>query len=225
MSEEEKLLFRQAELSDTVDRTDREELAKYNKEEYVLEEDDSWEEEAAVEAVLFAMGDSVDLPRLAAAIQRTPSQTQAALDRLKERCDDPRSGIKLLDLNGAYQLCTKKQYYENLIIIAKQPKKPALTDVVLETLSIIAYKQPVTKAQIENIRGVSSDHAVNKLLEYELVEEVGRLNVPGRPILFGTTERFLRYFGVDSTEHLPELSPVQIEDFRAEAEAEVQVDV
>ena len=225
MSEEEKILFRQVELQETVDRSDREELAKYNKEEYSIPEDDSWEEEAAIEAILFAMGDSVELSKLAAAIQRTPAQTQKAIDRLKVKYDDPHSGIKLLDLNGAYQLCTKKQYYENLIIIAKQPKKPALTDVVLETLSIIAYKQPVTKAQIESIRGVSSDHAVNKLMEYELVEEGGRLNVPGRPILFGTTERFLRYFGVDSTEHLPELSPVQIEDFRAEAEAEVMVDV
>ena len=95
----------------------------------------------------------------------------------------------------------------------------------METLSIIAYKQPVTKAEIEKIRGVSSDHAVNRLMDYELVRELGRLQVPGRPILFGTTDTFLRYFGMDSTTELPTLSAVEIEDFKAEAEAELRVTV
>ena len=101
-----------------------------------------------------------------------------------------------------------------------QPKKPALTDVMLETLSIIAYKQPVTKAEIEKIRGVKCDHAINKLVEYELVRELGRLDAPGRPILFGTTEEFLRSFGVASTEELPMISPDKIEDFKKEAQEE-----
>ena len=91
-------------------------------------------------------------------------------------------------------MCTKKEYYECLIRLALHPKKPALTDVMLETLSIIAYKQPVTKAEIEKIRGVKCDHAINKLVEYELVKELGRLDAPGRPILLGTTEEFLRCF-------------------------------
>ena len=95
----------------------------------------------------------------------------------------------------------------------------------METLSIIAYKQPVTKAEIEKIRGVSSEHAINKLLEYELIQELGRLNIPGRPILFGTTEKFLRCFGVESTDELPVLDEVQIEDFKAEAEAELDINV
>ena len=95
---------------------------------------------------------------------------------------------------------------------------------MLETLSIIAYKQPVTKAEIEKIRGVKCDHAINKLVEYELVRELGRLDAPGRPILFGTTEEFLRCFGVQGLEELPSVDPVvRLEDFKAEAEEEIQL--
>lgn len=104
-----------------------------------------------------------------------------------------------------------------------QPKKPALTDVMLETLSIIAYKQPVTKAEIEKVPGSKSDHAQNKLVEYNLVKELGRLDAPGRPILFGTTEEFLRTFGVQGLEELPAVDPVKMADFKAEAEEEVQL--
>ena len=122
-------------------------------------------------------------------------------------------------------MCTDSSMYEYLIRIAKQPRKRVLTDVLLETLSIIAYKQPVTKAEIEKIRGVNSDHAVNRLVEYELCEEIGRLEAPGRPVLFGTTEEFLRSFGVSSLDELPELSADQVERYREEAEQEVKVEV
>ena len=91
-------------------------------------------------------------------------------------------------------MCTKQEYYDYLVNIAMQPKKAVLTDVMMETLSIIAYKQPVTKQEIDKIRGVKSDHAVNKLVEYNLVQELGRLDAPGRPIVFGTTEEFRRRF-------------------------------
>ena len=93
----------------------------------------------------------------------------------------------------------------------------------IQTLSIIAYKQPVTKAEIEKIRGVSSEHAISKLVEYNLVQELGRLDAPGRPLLFGTTEEFLRSFGVSSIDELPVLSPVQVEEFKQEAEEEMHV--
>ena len=132
-------------------------------------------------------------------------------------------GIRIIELENAYQLCTKQEYYEYLVNIALQPKKAVLSDVMMETLSIIAYKQPVTKIEIEKIRGVKSDHAVNKLIEYNLVQEVGRLDAPGRPILLGTTEEFLRNFGVDSTDNLPTINPVKLEDFKAEAEEEIQI--
>ena len=132
-------------------------------------------------------------------------------------------GIHIVELENAYQMCTKQEYYDYLVNIAMQPKKAVLTDVMMETLSIIAYKQPITKQEIDKIRGVKSDHAVNKLVEYNLVQELGRLDAPGRPIVFGTTEEFLRNFGVDSTDNLPEISPVKMEDFRAEVEEEMQI--
>lgn len=100
-----------------------------------------------------------------------------------------------------------------------------LTDVLLETLSIVAYKQPVTKIEIEHIRGVKSDHAVNKLVEYNLVCEAGRLDAPGRPVLFATTEEFLRNFGIESLDDLPVINPDKIEDFKTEAEHEVQMEL
>lgn len=181
--------------------------------------------EAAIEAILFAMGESVELSRIAAAIGKEPEETRAILEGMAERYDREDRGIRLIGLEDSFQLCTKQEYYDCLTAVAMQPKKPVLTDVMMETLSIIAYKQPVTKAEIEKIRGVKSDHAVNRLLEYDLVQELGRLDAPGRPILFGTTEEFLRCFGIDSAEHLPEMNPVQLEDFKAEAEAEIQVEV
>lgn len=112
-------------------------------------------------------------------------------------------GVRIIELDGAYQMCTKTEMYEYLIRVASQPKKHVLTDVLLETLSIIAYKQPVTKLEIEKIRGVKSDHAVNKLVEYNLVSERGRMDAPGKPILFGTTEEFLRRFSIHSLDDLP----------------------
>ena len=217
-------VYRQMNMVETVDADDREERMKYMEEEQLPDTDDSYDSRAAVEAILFSMGDSVELGRIAAAIGESPSATERILRELEERYQAPESGIRLLELNGSWQLCTKKQYYENLINVAKQPRKPVLTDVVLETLSIIAYRQPVTKAEIERIRGVSSDHAVNKLVEYDLIKELGRLDAPGRPILFGTTEEFLRCFGVQSMSELPpDPDPVKMADFKAEAEEEIKL--
>ena len=180
---------------------------------------------AALEAILFAMGEPVDTASLAEAIERDTNETEALLQTLRERYEAEDCGIQLLSLDGSWQLSTKKEYYEQLIRIARHPKKPALTDVMMETLSIIAYKQPVTRSEIEKIRGVSCEFAVNRLMEYELIQELGRLQVPGRPILLGTTDKFLRYFGLDSTEDLPILSAVELEDFKAEAEAELNIKV
>lgn len=179
---------------------------------------------AAIEAILFTMGESVELGRIADAIQLSEKETKKLIEELKkEYACSANIGMNIIELDGAYQMCTKPQMYEYLIRIAKQPKKRVLTDVLLETLSIIAYKQPVTKAEIEKIRGVSSEHAVSKLVEYNLVQELGRLDAPGRPLLFGTTEEFLRSFGVQSIDELPVLSPVQVEEFKQEAEEEMHV--
>ena len=181
------------------------------------------EAKTILEAVLFAMGGSVELKALALAAEQDEETTRKLVHSLADDYDAEGRGMKIIELDGAFQMCTRPEYYENLIRVASQPKKYVLTDVLLETLSIIAYKQPVTKMQIEQIRGVKSDHAVNKLVEYNLVEEVGRLNVPGRPILFGTTEDFLRSFGVASLEELPSMRPEQVEEFKQEAEEEVQL--
>lgn len=179
--------------------------------------------EAIIEAILFTMGESVELEKIASTIELDKKETKKILDAMKEKYENDNRGVQIIELDGAYQMCTKSEMYEYLIKIAKQPKRHALTDVLLETLSIIAYKQPITKVEIEKIRGVSCDHAVNKLVEYNLVCELGRLDAPGRPLLFGTTEEFLRSFGVHSIDELPMLNQVQIEEFKQEAEEEMKV--
>ena len=126
-----------------------------------------------------------------------------------------------IDCAMTEQLPGVQEYYDTLIKVCSQPKKYTLSDAALETLSIIAYKQPITKMEIEKIRGVNSDRAVNKLVELELVKEVGRLDAPGRPMLFGTTEEFLRTFGVQSIDELPVISEDMIEQYKEEAEYEV----
>ena len=177
---------------------------------------------AVIEAVLFTMGESVETAKLAAAIEQDVSTTVKLIHNLMDRYEAEDRGIKIIELGDSFQLCTKPETYEYLIKVAAQPKKQVLTDVLLETLSIIAYKQPITKQEIEGIRGVSCGHAVNKLVEYGLVDEVGRLDAPGRPILFGTTESFLRSFGVRNVDELPVISPDKVEDFRKEAESETE---
>ena len=184
---------------------------------------DKKEQKAVLEAVLFTMGEAVEIERLAAVLEISKKETKELLLEMKADYDKKDKGITLMELEDSFQMCTKSEMYEYLIKIAKQPKRRVLTDVLLETLSIIAYKQPVTKMEIEKIRGVSSDHAVNKLVEYHLVCELGRLDAPGRPLLFGTTEEFLRSFGVHSIDDLPVLSPVQVEEFKQEAEEEMHV--
>lgn len=180
-------------------------------------------EEAIVEAVLFTMGNSVELSQLAAALDKDVAAAKAAVQRLKEKYEKNDRGMQIIELESSYQMCTKAQYYENLIRVASAPKKQVLTDVVLETLAIVAYKQPVTKLEIEKIRGVKSDHAVNRLIEYGLVYEAGRLDAPGRPALFATTEEFLRRFGVGSSEELPAINPEQVDEFKLEVEEELQL--
>lgn len=179
--------------------------------------------EGVIEAVLFTMGDSVELGKIAAAIGHDEATTQKLVHGMMDKYETEDRGVRIIELENAFQMCTKKEMYEYLIRVAKQPKRYALTDVLLETLSIIAYKQPVTKLEVEKIRGVKSDHAVNKLVEYNLVCEKGRLDAPGKPILFGTTEEFLRRFDIRSVEELPSLNPEQVESFKEEAEEEVQL--
>lgn len=176
---------------------------------------------AQIEAILFTMGESVEISKIANALEIKPRQVKKIVKEMQKELEDENHGIKIIELDNAYQMCTKPEMYESLIKVAKQPKRQVLTDVLMETLSIIAYKQPITKSEIERIRGVKSDFAVNKLVEYMLVEEVGRMDTPGRPLLFGTTEEFLRRFGVESSDNLPIISQEVIEEFKHEAEDEI----
>lgn len=177
--------------------------------------------EAAIEAILFTMGESVEAEKIAVAIEHDVDTTVKIIHNMMDKYENEDRGIKIIELEGSFQLCTKEEYYDKLIRICSQPRRYTLTDAALETLSIIAYKQPVTKIEIEKIRGVNSDRSVNKLVELELVKEVGRLDAPGRPMLFGTTEEFLRTFGVGSIDELPVISEDMVEQYKEEAEYEI----
>ena len=178
---------------------------------------------AEIEAILFSLGESVDIAVIADAVRLSRAETEKVLKDMQQRYEAAERGIRLIRLEDRYQLSTKKELYPTLIKVVRQPQKTTLTDVLMETLSIVAYRQPVTRTEIEKIRGVKCDHAINKLVEYNLIQEVGRLDAPGRPILFGTTEEFLRHFGTDSVDDLPAMNPVKVEDFKAEAEEEANV--
>ena len=178
---------------------------------------------AIIESILFAMGEAVPAEHMAAALELPTEQVKELILSLQSEYESQGRGMRIMELENSYQMCSAPDTYDYLIRIAKQPKRHTLSDAALETLSIVAYKQPVTRAQIEAIRGVSSDHAINRLLEYGLITELGRLDAPGRPILFGTTEEFLRAFGVGNLDKLPAIDPMMVEEFKAEAEAEMKV--
>lgn len=179
--------------------------------------------QGAIEAILFTMGNSVELSRIAATIEEDEDTTRELIHRMIQQYDEEDRGIQIIELDDSYQMCTKKEMYEYLIKIAKQPKRCVLSEVQLETLSIVAYKQPISRLEIEKIRGVKSDYAVNKLVEYGLIEECGRLDAPGHPIVFGTTEEFLRRFSIQNLDELPSLAPEQVETFKEEAEEEAEL--
>ena len=178
---------------------------------------------AKIEAILFAIGKSVRLAAIAEAVELDEDTVRKVIHTMMDEYDDEAHGINIIELEDSFQMCTKATMYEALIKVTNVPKKHNLTDALLETLSIVAYKQPVTIADIEAIRGVKSDHAVNKLIEYGLIEEAGRLQAPGKPLVFGTTEDFLRSFGIKSLEDLPSITQETEEIFKKEAEEEAQM--
>lgn len=161
--------------------------------------------ETAVEAVLFASGDSVNINTIAQILELDTKEAQKIVRNLSDKYIEEKRGVRIIKLENSYQMCTSPEHSEILQKFFNVSKKKELTQPLLETLAIIAYKQPITKPQIEEIRGVNADHAVNKLMEYNLICEKGRLNVPGKPILFGTTEEFLKYYGFSGINALPEL--------------------
>lgn len=161
---------------------------------------------AMLEAMLFASGEAVPIKRLAEVMEVTEAKMFSFLEELKQTYEkDKSSGIRLISLEDSYQLCTKSEYYECVRNLTEKKRRASLTNAGLEVLSIVAYNQPVTRSTIEFIRGVNSDGSLNNLIASGLVEEVGRLDAPGRPILFGTSEEFLRCFNLSSISELPDV--------------------
>jgi segregation and condensation protein B len=176
---------------------------------------------ASIEAILFAMGDAVEITSLMKALGRTRQEIESAIEKLVYRYQQDGDGITILRFEDAVQMATTADQYSNVIRLVQVPKRPPLSDAMIETLSIIAWQQPVTRSQVEAVRGVDCGYSINKLLEQDFITEVGRKDAPGRPILFGTTEQFLRFFGIRSIEDLPQLQPGLVEELKSEAEAEV----
>jgi segregation and condensation protein B len=167
--------------------------------------------EAAAEALLFAAGEAVPLGDLARSLAVETAGAKVVLDELRRKLRDSGRGIEVIEVDGAYQLRTCSRYYDFLKRLLHSTPKKALSQTLLETLAIIAYRQPVSRGMIEEIRGVDATHAVNKLMEYGLICERGRSEQPGKPILFGTTDDFLKFYGFVSADNLPILPDSEIE--------------
>jgi len=171
------------------------------------------ERERMLEAMLFASPESVPLEKLAEALDCDIPMTRNLLNRMAETYAKEASGIQLQEVDGAYRLCTNPLYYPAVQRLLQRKARNALSQATLETMAIIAFRQPVTRGVIEGIRGVNSDYSVNKLVECGLVTEVGRLDAPGRPILFGTSEEFLLFYGIKNVEELLGLlEPINLEE-------------
>lgn len=166
----------------------------------------------AIEAMLFASGRSVDIKTLSEILGVETEKIKEAAQRLKENLQDRKSGIQLIEINNGYQLATLEKFYSYICTMLDNRSKPNLSQAALEVLAIVAYNPKITRAEMEKIRGVSSDSAMNKLLEYNLIEEAGKLDAPGRPMTYKTTDEFLRLFGYKSLEDMPKLPALQEDD-------------
>ena len=165
-----------------------------------------------IEAILFAAGRSVSVREISMVLEKSPEEVTEFIENLKNEYKNSDRGMEIIKLNDSYQMCTKKSLYEYISLIFDKKAKPNLSNASLEILSIIAYNPNVTRAEIENIRGVSADACVYKLLEYGLIEEAGKLDLPGKPMSYKTTDEFLRMFGFTSLEELPELPRYKLDE-------------
>lgn len=159
----------------------------------------------AVEGILFAAGEPVRASKLAAVLEVDPDEVCEAVKQLKYQYDTELRGVQIIEIDDGYQICSRPEYYAYIQEILGEQRRQALSNAAMEALAIIAYKQPITRGQVEYIRGVNSDGAVNRLVERGLIEECGRLDAPGRPILYKTTQNFLRCFGLKTPKDLPEV--------------------
>ncbi len=159
----------------------------------------------AIEGILFAAGEPVKAAKLAAVLETEVDTVKEAVEDLKKEYEKQHRGFAIIDILEGYQICSRPEYYTYIQEILGEQRKQPLSNAAMEALAIIAYKQPITRGQVEHIRGVNSDGCVNRLYERGLIEESGRLDAPGRPILYRTTDNFLRCFGLTNPQDLPPL--------------------
>lgn len=170
----------------------------------------------AIEAMLFASGKSVTVNILSDILGASVDEIKEGAEALRNKLIERNSGIQLIEVNSGYQLVTLEKFYSYICTMLDNRAKPNLSQAALEVLSIVAYNPKITKAEVERIRGVSSDSAMNKLVDYNLVEEAGRLDAPGRPMMYKTTEEFLRLFGYKSLKDMPDLPELKEDDGQIE---------
>ena len=168
--------------------------------------------QSIIESILFAAGRMVSIEEIELALEISKVDLEKILEKMQEEYKEEKSGIELIKLNNGYQLCSKKENYDYIYQIIDKRNKPKLSNAALETLSIIAYNPKISRAEIEAIRGVSVDATIYKLLEYGLIEEAGKLDLPGRPMSYKTTEEFLKMFGYSSLDELPELPRYKMDE-------------
>lgn len=167
-----------------------------------------------IEAILFAAGREVKINELMSALELSSEEVINSVESLKLDYEKENRGLSIINLNDSYQLCTKKEYYEYIYPIFDKRSKPSLSQAALETLAIIAYNPRITRAEIESIRGVNSDGTLYKLLDYNLIEEAGKMDAPGRPMTYKTSKEFLRMFGISSLDELPDLPRYKLDENR-----------
>ena len=165
-----------------------------------------------IEAILFAAGREVQIKELMSALEMSSEEIISIIEKMKQEYRNENRGIQIINVGEAYQLCTKQEYYEYLYTILDKRNKPNLSQAAIETLAIIAYNPRITRAEIEAIRGVNSDGTIYKLLDYNLIEETGKLDAPGRPGTYGITSEFLRIFGFGSLNELPDLPRYKLDE-------------
>lgn len=170
------------------------------------------QKKGVIEAILFAAGRAVTKNELVLALEIAPEDIDSIVKNMQEEYKNENRGIELITIDNAYQLCTKKDLHEFIYPVLDKRNKPNLSNAALETLAIVAYNPKITRAEIEAIRGVSADACVYKLLEYGLIEEAGKIDLPGKPMSYKTTNDFLRMFGYTSLEELPELPRYKLDE-------------
>lgn len=167
---------------------------------------------SVIEAILFAAGRVVNVNELVSALEVNSEDIVNIIESMKQEFEEQNRGIQIIKVNNGYQMCTKTEYYEYIYPIFDKRNKPNLSNAALETLAIIAYNPKITRAEIESIRGVNSDATIYKLLEYNLIEDAGKLDAPGRPTTYRTTENFLKMFGYSNQDELPELPRYKMDE-------------